>query len=296
MSITSCNNDIFIENTTPSDHEITIAGDGGEATVIFQPKRLQKIDVDTHGHNDGLTYYDRHGDVVASDSPVSDIYRIRYETVYGSSDIIIDGDRMLVKSSELIESAGEKTLSIILDYGFITETIYVTVTPGAPLVMTSFRYDTDNLRVENGVRTERDGSLYSNKTQSDWPVFVMPYANMSSSICLYPFNGMYKDIHADVPCPVSVDGSWVISDHVISLIIGEQYKYTDDGVDRKLKFEYIIPPGKAMNVICDVTYDGVIIPFAATYRYPVSQREIAVDGNCYVSRPASFKISCDEAD
>lgn len=295
MVTTSCNNDIFIDDITPGETEVTIDGDGGTASVRFEPKALQHISIDTYGSPSDITYYDHSGNIIESDSPVSDVARINYTGRSFIFDIYIKKDILTFISTERAGGSSSMIVPVRLDYGFTVEFIDVYVTPGQPAEISHFSYDMSDLRAIPLTEIKRSATTFTNSSGTDAIYGEMPFINLRGTVDFTPQQSWLNGYNIEVPYPVmNDDASWSISTEKTDIRIGTTMKYIPDYLDRTLRINYTVPDGATVRFTCEVPFTGAEVPFTVTVRNPVSGREFYGEGMCRVSQPVEeYNIVCE---
>lgn len=283
---TGCNSDIFVEHVEPSEASISIVGDGGSCSLRFQPKGLKSIGLSTY--YDG-TYYNKAGDVIASDSPVDEIARINYTDNSVIFDVFIDGDKITISSTEQASGISWNG-SIILDYGYTVQYIDFEILPGQPVELIEMSYLMDNKMVQDVANVDYKTANYSNNGGSEVNVMVMPYVSQQASVTFEPDDISFRYRHIDVPFPTFVDGEWKVGTKIYGTKLGVKSYYFPEGLDRKHEVSVTIPPYSNVKVSSMVSYSSLRVQFCAVFRNPVSGRENFTFGVCGVLEPVSYDI------
>ena len=287
--LSACNNDIFVEDTRPSEKEIVLEGDGGIHTLTIQEKGLQKIALDIYGNsNNSITYYDKNGNIIPPETPVSEIARINYTNIYIIFDILLEGNSMTLHCTELT-AGNEWDVPIILDYGYCLEYINVKIQTGRPMELLRIDYDMAQSEVSEKIKDDA-GTVYINNSEQVLKVGVRPYMTQQASSVLAPEYSWAKYINVETIMPVYAGDKWVLSESAIAAMTAETRYYFPESIDRLMTVPLEIPAHSATRVTCSITYSNIKVPFYATFINPVSQREFHTSGTYIASEPVDYKI------
>ncbi|MDE5849152.1 MAG: hypothetical protein K2H38_03330 [Muribaculaceae bacterium] len=284
----SCNRDVFTDGPILPDHtEVTINGDGGEATFETSFKDLQSIKFQLSGWMVDVVYtcFDRSGKEISLSAPLSEVYRMVAQTPFSKLEIFLEGKRILVKSISNALSDNLKW-NIQLEYSYCYKTIDVSATPGAPLMLLDVSFGsifsladkpaTERLRIEN---------------RSDRPLATVfyPYLNQQPTVDVSPKDAPWLTGSViEMPVPVCNEyGEWTLSGKT-EVKLGYPSSY--DGPDPWTEVKMTIPPefsGIALTTVNKATAEtsGIL-----TYFNERLDLKIDIPFNCLASYPISYSI------
>ena len=258
LMATACNNDVFIEDPELSeDVEATIEGDGGEATFRIQTKGLERVSIEHVSDATGYTCYNKNGEEIPENSPVSELARINFTGIYTVFDVNIEGDRLTVQSMEYSGEWGH-VITIRLEYAsWIVRFIEVKGTNNGP----------QPVKIE-----------------------FKPWLAMQANAKVVAADSWVNFIGrpVDVRLPTYVDGRWVLGPEMnIRLDVKTYYSPRDWNVTVPVE----IPANSTVNVVSTVTFGDAGSRGTFLFRNPVSGREFASRFTCEVVEPLSYEIS-----
>lgn len=275
LSLSGCNDGIFVEDTTPSALYVELEGDGGTASVRFQPKGLQAMSISLLAGTPAIAYYGKDGNQLPRESPASEIHRITCTTRWSAMDITIDGDRLLFRS---VENASGQEIDVLLtlDYGYASEEIAVRETPGETAQIGPVIYDASLMRVSDGGVLRRVVSD-TNNTSTYQTLLVRPYYVVPCNFRFVPDVRWAVNIEVQAVLPTLSDGVWQIPDvPERPVLLNVREEFTPTWLDMGLELRFDTPPHTTLCVGYSVHYSSVSIPFNVTFTLPVSGTEYVV--------------------
>lgn len=292
LLLPSCNNEIFVDNQIPQETEIVLDGDNSRHSISFDTKGLQHITFDLTAEN-LLTYYDKDGDIIPSKSQASDIARINYTTNLTMLDITINDGRMTLHCTEHSDFS-PLSLTLRLEYEYITTFIILHILPGEPFEFVGLNYAIDHSETTS---YSKKSTIHSaNESEHTMTIEVQPFLPHQASIIFVPNDNWAKYLSASVCHPTFSDETWIISDKEKTIKFNTNEYYTPSGIDRKLTTMVDIPPRTVVDIVCEVFYSSIKIPYHAIFRNPISKRQHISTGTCYVSEPTTYQIHIENAD
>jgi len=281
---TACNNDIFVDDPTPSVTEMVIEGDGGESTVTFQPKGLKWIGFDVIGATIG-TYYNSNGDQIPSDSPADQVARIKFENIQISLDIYINGNRLTVKCTEHM-SVSDWNTYLRLDYGYTTIFIGLKVLAGMPGDIIAIEYDRD-ISITEEIPFQK---IFHNKGPAMISLEIQPYLTTQANVIVEPEASWARYADVEIPLPTYVNGRWELGEKKKIQLATNNYYYPSS-IDRMMKVPVDIPPYSEMKY--HVTFSTIVMHGNMTFRSPTG-REFNAPFKCTATEPISYEVFINE--
>ena len=290
LSFVSCNSDLFVEDKTPLETSFTIEGDGGSCVARFHPEGLQGIYINSVYGSD-VSYYDRDGNQILKNSPVSEIARINYTTMRRIMDVYIDGDKMTVHSTE---NASTFAIDFVvrLDYGYTTEFIEVEVLPGKPMEITSVGYIMDQLQANDNAEVRHSTIHYNNNGSLPARIHVKPY-QAAQGYCELTTDrdfGVWEYTEGHGELLTLINGSWTTWMPEWPIRLNSKMGYFPLGIDRQTSVPVDIPPHSSADVVCSVRYAAAKVACHVHFRNPESGRETFILASCVVLEPADYEI------
>lgn len=290
LAVTSCNNDVFVKPTAPSSCEVVLDGDGSLARIKFQPSGLQYIYFDVFSGQSGYTYYDRAGREIAVNSPAKDVARISYNNIAMAFNVYVDGDELTFECVENTVQTNPMNFSLRLDYGFGTEIVHLKLMPGQPLECTDFSYDINALNTYEEETRVTDQMTLHNESSLTQVMELWPYLNVLGSVDLTPEETWAKGENVPVRIPYFNGTEWTVPETATGLTIYRDYSFTPAGIDWMMRVKVDVPPLSTVTAQAVVHYYSVSTQFTATFRAPVSGREITTKGIMKVKQPSDYEI------
>lgn len=206
-----CNRDIFLDEPDWEDFkDITIDGDGGEATLHIPTKDLKYFGFDLMSESKQYcTYYNAQGDIIDPNSPVSDIARIVFETRFSKLELRKEGSRLTIRSI-CSTSQDDSHWIIRLEYTYGVRSIDFKVLPGRPLRLVEVVYDEMVIDDRAKVSSLREG--FTNNGPLPQTLTIRPYLNELASILVEPvaWSSWLNAERFDMPVPMYVNGELII--------------------------------------------------------------------------------------
>ena len=292
LPLAACNNDIFVEDSSPSANEVVIDGDGGIATVTYKEKDLKHIDIgsSTDAGNSYIEYYNKTGEKVDGTWPSADLSLIHYESMWITFDVAIKDNVLSLYSTEN-SSETEQEIFVSLDYGYVVETINVTLLPGEPMRMTSLVFVDNRLDVIPISKIESEAQTMRNNSQVTQHLEFKPYRDKKGVALLDPEDFWANHLEVEVALPAYTDGKWVIEGgERCWMRLGERLTYMPKHTPKDLTVSVEVPPYTTVRAVCGVEYSSATVPFFVHFINPVSGRGYMESGVCTVSEPVGYRI------
>lgn len=282
-----CNNDIFVENSHPSPADIELEGDGGEATVHYLSKGLLWLGFDLLGGNQA-DYFDRNGNIISSDSPVSDIDRIILEKTGYIIQVDVERDKLVFHCIEFWNSANPHQLIFRLDYGYTSEFVNVLLLPGSGIEITNINYN-DYISEINGPENKSVRSAtYTNNSEHPARVIVRPFVGEEAKLRLITEDSELRSQTIDMHVPVYSNGDWHIGDKR-TLKVGATEYYIPAGIDVEENVKIEVGPGETVEIVCTVYRVIGKLSGDLHFRTP-SGRNFMSFFDIIVSEPVSYEV------
>lgn len=260
--ITSCNNDIFTDDSDlPQITDITIEGEGGQWSSPFSRKGLAQIQID-YSSNDKkyVRYYNSQGNEVNSDCPASELGSIVYDNPRTWYSIGFLGEMIYINS--IYNASRYAAFSIRLDYEYgDTKYINVTVTEGGKLSVV-FWETSGSLKLEEDFSQSVHATSMTNNSSITQKLELNPFLDSKCSDMVMPADNWASGATVDIPM-LTYDGSeWTWKEYK-DIELGKRRDFTPSCYwDNKIVVE--VPPYKKAKVSYKLNYtratqDGVII-------------------------------------
>ena len=286
--VTACNNDIFVDYVPGDDVYIELDGDGGEETIAFSRKDLKGFGPYDLLTSKNVTCYDKSGNVIAGDSPVSQIARINVTSASSMLDVFVGNDKLTFKSTEHSSPHGlEWHFNFELDYGYAFENVFVTVLPGRSMELKSVDYDFP-IEVDKNFLVRTTTYHIDNRGQSSYRMEISPYHNKPAYRRGRPRDAWADGLTVKMQVPQCVDGQWGMSDP-LQINIDETSYYPRPDSDSRVQVD--VPADSKVDVNVAVYYVTAEISGDMTFVMPVSGRENVTRFSCSVSEPVNYKIT-----
>lgn len=284
---TGCNDDVFVDDSTPSENSVSIDGDGGEAEVRYQPKGLMYMSFDVYGGNNPYVYLGKDGKKLTGEFKPSEIKRIELTNVYEDFYAEVNGDMITFHSVE--NSSGmDLNHQLRLDYGYKVEFVDVNVRPGSIMQLKTLTYDFNSV-VELPQQKRTSVTHYTNNGDHNIPIGIKPYASHKASAVLNPEQSWAKYIEIEASVPMREDGGWAIGPKRQMRLSSKIY-FTPEGVDANRTFNFDIPAQSTRDIVTTIIYITSRIPIEAVFVNPQSGREQKVKGTCEIDEPTDCNV------
>lgn len=295
LPLAACNNDIFVEDSSPSANKVVIDGDGGIATVTYKEKDLKHIYIgSTDISTSYVKYYDKRGEEVDGTWPSDDLSLIHYESMWITFDVAIKDGVLSFYSTEN-SSETEQEIFVSLDYEYVVETINVTLLPGEPMRMTSLVFVDNRLDVTPISKIESEARTLRNNSPITQHIEFKPYYGKEGVALLDPENFMANSLEVEVKLPAYKGGKWIIEGgERCWMRLGEKHTYVPENTPKDLTVSVEVPPYTTVRAICGVEYSSATVPFFVHFINPVSGRGYMESGVCTVSEPVGYRIYTEE--
>lgn len=294
-TMTACNSDIFLDGPDlPETQDITIDGDGGEATITIPTKNLEHFGLSLMSTSEQYCrYYNANGDLIDSKSPASEVHRIVFETKFTKLELIREGSRLTIRSICNTDQ-DDAHWTIRLEYSYGVRFIELTCLPGTPLRLVDVIYNDDMITDDRAkVTTFRDG--FTNNGPIPQIFTLRPYLNELASILVEPYRSgsWLNGERFEMPVPMYVGGEWVIKPKAG---IRPGTKYTYEGPDRLTKVDVDVPAYSHITVFSDVVYSGARITGRMIFRNEVLDLTFSEDIKVTSLYPTGHEIRIEDAD
>ncbi len=295
LPLMACNNDIFVEDSSPSQNEVEIEGDGGTCSIEIKTKALKDIYVSSgDSYNTQTTYYDRQGNPLEDNYTITELGSINYSSMWVLLDVDIDGNRLTIRSTEN-SSRTEQNIYISLDYGHVVENIKVNMLPGKPMETEYLIFAENHLNVTPISKIESTAQSMHNNTSITQRIEFHPYLEKEGIALLDHENPQINSLEVKTSLPTYINGRWIMDDgeqHAMSL--GQSHRYFPKGLQRDLTVSVEVAPYTNLRAVCGVEYSSITVPFFASFINPVSGRTFLETGVCTVSEPVGYRIHTEE--
>lgn len=295
FAFSGCNSDIFLDEPDMSEYqEITIDGDGGEASFTVSTKNLDHFGFDLMSSNQQYChYYDDHGEIIDSKSPASEIRRIVFETRFTKIELLRDGSDFTVKSI-CNTSEYDTKWTIRLEYSYGVRFVEVKVLPGRPIQLVEVVYNDDMITNDRAkVSNFRYG--FHNDGPLPQTFTVRPYLNELASILVEPLDYYGAWTLGDsftMPVPVYVNGEWSFQTKE-GIRPGNNYTY--EGPNRFTTVDVEVSPYSHVNVFTDVVYTGARVTCQMVFLNEVLDLTFSANFNVTSFYPLGHEIRIEDA-
>ncbi len=287
-----CNNDIFLDDSESTDTvSVTLEGDGGEISIPISTKNLLSIDIQYYGSASLTTYYNKKGEIIPNDSPVSEVSRIVYDSGINSFEIIKDGKTLTIKSIYQTDSYERESI-IDIEYSYGYKSIKAEFLPGKPLKLIEVNYSED-LFISSIVHINSYRYGFHNYGHVPQIMPIFPYKYEEASVLVEGTDVYHKIPGKDltIPVPVYVNGKWVIQEKEG---ITPDVKYIYDGPDRNTKIDVEIPPYSSINPLVEVVYTGASNVGKMVFLNEITGKKYTYDFYVKSHYPISHRIYVNE--
>lgn len=253
LTLGGCNSDIFIDDSGFEEVEdLTIEGDGGEATVKMPTKNLVHFGFDLMSSSmQYCQYYNEKGDIIESNSPAKEVSRIVFQTTHSKLELLKSGSRFTIHS--VCHASKYPThWSIRFEYDYGPRFIELEVLPGAPIRLVEVIYNDDMITNDRAkVTTMRES--FTNDGPLPQLYKIRPYLNELASILVEPerYESWTKGETFTMPVPVYVNGEWEIRPKE-GIRPGDKFTY--EGPNRMTEVTLNVAADSKVSVQTDVVY------------------------------------------
>lgn len=290
----SCNSDIFIGDTRPSESFVTLEGDGGSATISCQARGLLSISIDDSDNNIFHTsYFGSDGEEIGAGSPMELISHIRFESAFALLDLVPEGSALKLHSIEQASGADIHS-GLRLDYGSHSEYIGLLLLPGDNATAVDTYFFMDDMTVSPLVKVEKRSIHYANSSDSPIRAGIRPYESATPRVLMEPQEFFGRGLETDTRIPTNNGENWGLYGISTKLTLGEAADYATPAVDPQLTVWLEIPPQTTVTGTCNVRYSACEVPFLMTLQNPVSGRINTITGLSTSAQPTSYHITIDE--
>lgn len=288
-----CNDDIFVEPVPDLVDNIKLSGYGDAAKFKLPIDGLQNVtfgnETDYRTYTD---YYDANGE------PAGSLANVR-KIVYGSPrfriEVDIDGEDVEVRSiantyrSNLIVWAN-------LDYGYMTRSVDIIITPGAPMEIKECSYFMDY--GQSGVTRIRGlRQRVTNNTDRPQRAVYYPYKDARSIIDVEAEDQVFDGIKATVPVPLYSDGEWRENDeNTAEIVVGETSYFYSRGVDIAEEAYVDVPANTTVTIELTVEWATFEVESWIEFRLPNTDSRWIMVNPCKIFQPVGYTLDmiCEE--
>ncbi len=294
LTLSGCNGDIFLDEAdVPEVENLTIEGDGGEATFNVSMKDLEHFGFDLMSSSmKYCNYYNAAGDVIDPSSPASEVSRIVFETNFTKLELSRVGSKFTVRSiCQTFRNPSHWTIR--LEYGYGVRFIDLEILPGQAIQLTKVIYNNDWVIEDRAkVSTFRDG--YTNDGPLPQSFTIFPYINELASILVEPesYESWTKGQYFTMPVPKYVNGEWKIE--MVDGIRPDS-KYTYEGPDRFTKIDIEVPEYSSVNIFTEVIYTGVKVSGEMVFRNEILDKTFTEKIKVTSLYPVNHEIRIEDA-
>lgn len=287
LAATGCNSDIFVPDTRPSEPEISLPGDGGEASVRFHPAGLRRIRLENELGECG-DCFNAEGELVASDTP-SEVAMIVYRTDWQQLCVDVDGNVLTFRSVE--NSSEAYTLWLRLEYESTIDIVTVNVEPGAPFELVEAVYETQ-VRVDDKFRKSSTILSVNNDGDSPLSVTVRPYQSVMGEAVVKPRDLWAIGLEVNMPMLTRYGDRWRIGEER-PVRLGEVMRYEPQYLDRDCSVTVEVPPGR-FKVITTVMWSSATAGCILDFVNPVTGYKFFTLAECQFLEPISYEVKLAE--
>lgn len=291
LHLYSCNSDIFVEDFSPSETEITLDGNGDVATIHFASSEWDVLEL--YIYDDGFTHqfkvYDTDGRLVTTDQRP-------YMKGLGKmvcDDELTDLTVERIHPKEVKITVGENArysnfyFTLVARSEYETKDIRVDISPSDRYVIDHITYSLDMYSHANRIE-EVDQFWQGNGMDIPYHHKFYPYRKAFHEITFESYKPeafhLLGDQPLDVEIPVMVDGRMKMT--------GMKARYTSS--EQKLPFhsseihEVVIPPFSNRLITVLVEYDWFETYYTLYATHPKSGKQRVITGTLRSKMPLSY--------
>lgn len=288
---TSCNGNIFVEDTGWDDSETlegVVDGDGGRVTFKIPTKSLLRVSIDLYGGKDPYKYYDKAGNEISSDSPVSELAKIVGDFTLRYLEVIIEGDELTVYS---IENCSDfyYNLTIRLEYTYSVRFIDVLVLKGEPLQYVETIYDGD-IAVDDDADKNIQKTTFTNDGPIDQSIEIMPFLGSYKTLWVGDVEAWAYSLPVNMPVLCYSGEGWTFKDESIRL--NDSKKWAPENYLTKVNVT--VPANSRSEIITTLFYTKAEVGGKIKFRKPVSGKELTTPFMMKSLHPYKYDIEINE--
>lgn len=289
--LTSCNDDIFVENVGWEDsetQEAVIEGDGGKVTFKIPTKNLLRVSIDRYGGKDPYRYYDRAGSEISSDSPASELAKIVGDFTLSYFEVIKNGDELTVYSLERCDDS-YTSLSIRLEYTYNVRFIHVSILKGEPLQYVDTFYDGD-VEVDDNADKNVKKATFTNDGPIDQTLEIMPFLGSYKTLWIGDVESWAYYLPVVMPVLNYSGSEWSFKDKSVRL--GESLKWSPENYLTKVNVT--VPANSKSEIATTLLYTKAEVSGKIVFRKPVTGKELTTPFVMKSLYPYKFDIEINE--
>ena len=293
LFLQGCNDDIFVEPAPDLVDNIKLSGYGDAAEFKLPMDGLKSVSFDNEtDYYTSTDYYDANGE------PANSLANVK-KIVYGSPrfriEVDIDGEDVRVRS---IANTYDANLIMwaVLDYGYITRTVDIVITPGAPMEITECSYFMDY-----GVRGSKKNLLLrqrvTNNSDRTQRAVYYPYKDVCSRINVVADDRVFDGVKATVPVPLYAGGEWHESeDNTAEIEVGGTSYFYFAGVDINEEAYVDVPANTTVTIELTVEWATFEVESWIEFRLPNTDSEWIMVNPCKIFQSAGYELDviCEE--
>lgn len=287
IALSSCNNDIFVDEINIDQDEIVIDGDGGTATITIPTSNLKRYGFYLY-EGENFTYYDADGKVMTDYAGRADIARINYSGVWLNFDVYRDKNKLTFTSTE--NAGNTSTFTLFLDYGYTVKRMKLKINAGQTMSISDFEYRTAEAHTVDTVLTRSYTTHLVNDDDTACVVGIEPYQTLKAMASFVTLQSWLNTWEYRVQIPALVDGKWQLGDEY-KIIFGAKMYYTTEDRENPTIYPIKIAAHSKVGAKVTVSYETIVVPFTVTTTTPVTKRTYSVDGVCAVSEPVDYNVT-----
>lgn len=288
---TSCNGNIFVEDTGWGDSETlegVVDGDGGRITFKIPTKNLLRVSIDLYGGRDPYKYYDKAGNEISGDSPASELAKIVGDFPLAHYEVILDGDELTVYSLERCSNSNA-SLSIRLEYSYNVRFIHVSILKGEPLQYVETIYDGE-IEVDDSADNDVKKITFTNYGPIDQTIEIMPFLGSYNILWIGDVEDWASYLPVEMPCLDYSGSEWTFKDKSVRL--GDSQKWSPENYLSKVNVT--VPANSKSEIITTLFYTKAEVGGKIKFRKPVSGKELTTPFMMKSFHPYKYDIEINE--
>ncbi len=293
LFLQGCNDDIFVEPAPDLVDNIKLSGYGDAAEFKLPTNGLKKVSFGNEtDYYTSTDYYDANGE------PANSLAEVR-KIVYGSPrfriEVDIDGEDVRVRS---IANTYDANLIMwaVLDYGYMTRTVDIVITPGAPMEITECSYFMD-YGVRGNMKIRGLRQRVTNNTDRPQRAVYYPYKDARSIIEVVSEDRVFDGVKATVPVPLYTGGEWhENADNTADIVVGGTSYFYSAGVDINEEAYVDVPANTTVTIELTVECATFEVDSWIVFRLPNTDSEWIMVNPCKIFQPVGYKLdmTCEE--
>ena len=285
--VAGCNGDIFVEPVPDMVDNIKLSGYGDAARFKLPMDGLMSVKFDNETDYYTYTYY-----YDANGEPTDNLAEVR-KIVYGSPRFMIefnvDGEDVEVRSI-----ANTYTSNLImwanLDYGYMTRSVDIVITPGAPMETKECSYFMDSGQ-SGTTKIQGLRQRFTNNTDRSQRLVYYPYKEGRSIIEVVSEDHVFEGVKATVPVPLYSKGEWREDDeNTAEIVVGSTSYFYSAGVDVGEEAYVDVPPQSTVTVNLTVEYATLDVKAWMVFNLPDTDMEWIVLNPCKIFQPVGYDL------